>query len=359
LRFGLYYEMQTPPGTDHHRAYRDALDEVEAADRLGFDVLTVVEHHGHEQFSISANPLAFFSAVAQRAPRLRFRTAVHTLPLHNPMRLAAEIAVADILTDGRLECGVGRGHPWVLLAAGIPLEESRPRFEEVLAILDMAWREGRVTYAGRFHTIRDQVVVPRPVQRPHPRLWSPIRDVRAGQRGWGALTAPVYPAAETRQEIDAYVATCRAHGHAPDVAYLRAVYLDEDADRARKDAAPFVRNFFAYNVAPRLTLPPKDVLERAGYGNYTTGKLEALAELDLDAMLEQGIVFVGTPEQVAAQVARVGGIPGVTEFGMIAHFGGIDHARVLRTLRLFADRVMPAVAPASADGARSANRSSS
>ena len=358
MRFGLYYEMQTPPGTDHHRAYWDAISEVEAADRLGFDVLTMVEHHGHEQFSISANPLAFFSAVAQRAPRLRFRTAVHTLPLHNPMRLAAEIAVADILTNGRIECGVGRGHPWVLIAAGVPLDESRARFEEVLAILDLAWREPRVTYEGRFHTIRDQVVVPRPVQQPHPKLWSPIRDVRAGQRGWGALTAPVYSAAETRQEIDAYVASCRAHGHTPDVAYLRAVYLDDDPDRARKDAEPFIRNFFAYNVAPRATLPPKDELERAGYGNYTTGKLEAIAELSLDEMLDQGIVFVGTPEQVAEQIERVGGIPGVTEFGMIAHYGGIDHSRVLRTLQLFADRVMPALRPSSAAGARSASRSS-
>ena len=358
MRFGLYYEMQTPPGADHHRAYWDAVSEVEAADRLGFDLLTVVEHHGHEQFSISANPLAFFSAVAQRAPRLRFRTAVHTLPLHNPMRLAAEIAVADILTNGRIECGVGRGHPWVLIAAGVPLEESRARFEEVLAILEMAWREPRVSFAGRFHTIRDQVVVPRPVQKPHPKLFSPIRDARAARRGWGTLTAPVYPGAETRDEIVAHVAACRTHGQTPDVVYIRAVYLDEDPDRARRDAAPFIRNFFAYNAAPRATLPPKDELERAGYGNYTTGKLEAIARLSLDEMLEQEIVFVGTPERVAEQIDRVGRILGVTEFAMIANYGGIEHARVLRTLQLFADRVMPALRAASGDGARSASRSS-
>lgn len=358
MRFGLYYEMQTPPGADHHRVYWDVVGQVEAADRLGFDVVTLVEHHCREQFSISANPLAFFTAVAQRAPRLRFRTAVHTLPLHNPIRLAGEIAVADILTNGRIECGIGRGHPWVLLSAGVRLDESKERFEEVLAILEMAWTEPRVSYEGKFHTIRDQVVVPRPVQKPHPKLFSPVRDPRAARRGWGVLTAPVYPAAETREEIVAHVADCRAHGRTPDVVYIRAVYLDEDPDRARRDAAPFIRNFFAYNAGPRATLPPKEELERAGYGIYTTGKLEGIARLSLDEILEQGIAFVGTPEQVAEQIDGVGKIPGVTEFAMIANYGGIAHAGVLRTLELFASRVMPALRASSAGGARSASRSS-
>jgi len=358
MRFGLYYEMQTPPGADHHRVYWDVVQQVETADRLGFDVVTLVEHHCREQFSISANPLAFFTAMAQRAPRLRFRTAVHTLPLHNPIRLAGEIAVADILTNGRIECGIGRGHPWVLISAGVPLDESRERFEEVLTILELAWNEGRVSYKGKFYTIRDQVVVPRPVQKPHPKLFSPVRDARAARRGWGALTAPVYPAVDTRQEIDTHVAACRAHGQTPDVVYIRVVYLDEDADRARRDAAPFVRNFFAYNADPRATLPPRDELERAGYGLYTTGKLEAIARLSLDEMLEQEIVFVGTPERVAEQIDRVGRIPGVTEFAMVANFGGLEHARVLRTIELFAGRVMPALRSSSADAARSASRSS-
>jgi flavin-dependent trigonelline monooxygenase, oxygenase component len=344
MRFGLYYEMQTPPGKDHHQVYWEVVQQVETAERLGLDVISVVEHHCQEQFSISANPLAFFAAMAQRTQRVRFRTAVHTLPLHNPIRLAGEIAVADIMTNGRLECGIGRGHPWVLLSAGVPLEESRPRFEEVLAILEQAWMEPRVNYEGRFHVIRNQVVVPRPVQRPHPRLFSPIRDARAARRGWGVLIPPVYPAAETRAEIDAHVAACQAHGQTPDVVYIRVVYLDEDADRARREAGPFVRNFFAYNAAPRALLPPANELERAGYGFYATGKLESIARLGLDEILEQEIAFVGTPEQVTKQIDRVRKIPGVTEFSMIANFGGLEHDRVLRTLDLFGRRVIPALA---------------
>jgi len=343
MRFGLYFEMQTPPGKDHHQVYWEVVRQVEAADQLGFDVVSLVEHHCQEQFSISANPLAFFTAVAQRAPRLRFRAALHVLPVHNPIRLAGEIAAADILTDGRIECGIGRGHPWILISAGVPIEESQERFDEVLAILEQAWAESRVNFEGKFYTIRDQVVVPRPVQKPHPKFFSTIRDARAARRGWGVLIPPVYPSAEMREQILAHVANCRAHGQTPDVVYIRAVYLDEDPDRARREAGTFLRNFFEYNASPTASLPPGEELERKGYGYYATGRLQALARLSTDEILEREIAFVGTPEQVAEQVGRVRQIAGVTEFSLIANFGGIEHWRALRTIELFARRVMPAL----------------
>ena len=82
MRFGLYFELQCPPGKDHAQVYREAMQQVEAADALGFDVVSMVEHHCKEQFSISANPLAFFAAMAQRTKRIRFRTALHLSLIH-------------------------------------------------------------------------------------------------------------------------------------------------------------------------------------------------------------------------------------------------------------------------------------
>src|SRR5262245_36349788 len=107
LKFGLYAELQTPPGKPHAELYADLLQQMEHADQVGFDVYSVIEHHFFPQFSISANPLALVCAAAQRTRQLRFRIALHTLPLSNPMRLAGEIAAADILTGGRLETGLG------------------------------------------------------------------------------------------------------------------------------------------------------------------------------------------------------------------------------------------------------------
>src|SRR5262249_10966607 len=152
MRFGLYAEMQTPPDKAHDELYRELLAQMEHADRAGFDVYSVIEHHFFPQFSISANPLALICAAAQRTRRLRFRVALHTLPLANPMRLAGEIAAADILTDGRLETGLGRGHAWLFERSGVDLAESRDRFTEAVDILIRAWTEEKFNYRGRYYS---------------------------------------------------------------------------------------------------------------------------------------------------------------------------------------------------------------
>ena len=100
MRFGIYAEMQTPPGKSHSAMTWEILRQIEHADQVGFDVYSVIDHHFFQKFSISANPLALFAAAAQHTERIRFRVALFTLPLENPMRLAGQIAEADILTKG-------------------------------------------------------------------------------------------------------------------------------------------------------------------------------------------------------------------------------------------------------------------
>src|SRR5215468_347972 len=125
MRFGIYAEMQTPPGKSHVTMTWEILRQIEHADQAGFDVYSIIDHHFFQKFSISANPLALFAAAAQRTERIRLRVALHTLPLENPMLLAGQIAEADILTRGRLECGLGRGHAWLYGPSNVPLEESK------------------------------------------------------------------------------------------------------------------------------------------------------------------------------------------------------------------------------------------
>src|SRR3981081_3386035 len=130
MRFGIYSEIQTPPGKSHYEMIWEILRQIKHADQVGFDVYSVIDHHFFQKFSISANPLALFSAAAQRTGRIRFRVALFTLPLENPMRLAGQIAEADILTGGRLECGLGRGHAWLFGPSALPLAASRARAAE-------------------------------------------------------------------------------------------------------------------------------------------------------------------------------------------------------------------------------------
>jgi alkanesulfonate monooxygenase SsuD/methylene tetrahydromethanopterin reductase-like flavin-dependent oxidoreductase (luciferase family) len=148
LRFGLYCELQAPPAKSHAELYAEFLEQVEHADRVGFDVYSIIDHHFFPEFSISANPLALIAAAAQRTRRLRFRVALHTLPLANPMRLAGEIAVADILSGGRLETGLGRGHAWLFERSAVDLVESRGRFEEAVEILQRGLDRGQLQLRG-------------------------------------------------------------------------------------------------------------------------------------------------------------------------------------------------------------------
>jgi alkanesulfonate monooxygenase SsuD/methylene tetrahydromethanopterin reductase-like flavin-dependent oxidoreductase (luciferase family) len=168
MRFGTYSEIQTPPGKSHYEMIWEIMRQIEHADQSGFDVYSVIDHHFFQKFSISANPLAMFAAAAQRTERIRFRTALHTLPLENPMRLAGMIAEADILTNGRLECGLGRGHAWLFGPSALPLEESRPRYNEAIDILELAFAKERFSYDGQYYKVKDVSVVPRPLQKPHP-----------------------------------------------------------------------------------------------------------------------------------------------------------------------------------------------
>src|SRR5438552_3626218 len=172
MRFGIYCEIQTPPGKAHYDMTWEIMRQMEHADQCGFDVYSVIDHHFFQKFSISANPLAMFAAAAQRTQRIRFRTALHTLSLENPMRLAGMIAETDILTNGRLECGLGRGHAWLFGPSSLPLEESRPRYNEAIDILELAFTKEKFSYDGRYYKVKDVTIVPHPVQKPHPKFYT-------------------------------------------------------------------------------------------------------------------------------------------------------------------------------------------
>jgi len=346
MRFGLYAEMQAPRDKPHAELYRELLWQMEHADQAGFDVYSVIDHHFFQEFSISANPLALICAAAQRTRRLRFRVALHTLPLSNPMRLAGEIAAADILTAGRLETGLGRGHAWLFERSGVELAESRDRFDEAVEILLRAWTEDSFSYQGRYYRFKDLTVVPKPLQRPHPPLFAGGTSLAtyemAGRRGWGMFLPPLLPFKAMQPSIDAYIAAARQAGQEPNIVYIRPVYLGDDPHTIEREARLYLQSFLACNASPVKGLPPREELIAKGYGFYASGALESLTKLTYQDILEQEIAFVGTPEQVVRQIGRLREQAPVNELAIVSNFGGIEHWKVLKTQELFARHVMPA-----------------
>lgn len=350
MKFGVYAEMQTPPGKSHYDMTWEIFRQIEHADQAGFDVYSIVDHHFFPKFSISANPLAMFAAAAQRTQRIRFRVALFTLPLENPMRLAGSIAEADILTNGRLECGLGRGHAWLCGPSCLPLEESRPRYDEAIEILERAWTQEKFSYDGKFYQVKDLSVVPRPLQKPYPPLYtggtSDITYRMAGERGWGIFVPPLLPYKVLEAPIKIYKDACAKSGHTPKIVYIRPVYLDADEKQIRKEVETELRNFLAFNASPLESLQDeakKAELRAKGYGFYASGAMESLCKLTYDELVEQEIGFIGTPQKVIRQIENLHRTePAISELAIVSNFGGLDHWKSIKTQELFAKEVMPA-----------------
>jgi alkanesulfonate monooxygenase SsuD/methylene tetrahydromethanopterin reductase-like flavin-dependent oxidoreductase (luciferase family) len=350
LRFGTYTEIQGPPGRNHAELIWDIVALAEHMDQSGFDVFCTLEHPFFEKFAINPNPLALFCTIAQRTRNIRFRALCHTLPLHNPMILAGEIAEADILTNGRLDVGVGRGHAWLNEPANIVLEENQERYVEALDILVKAWTEERFSYAGKYYKVKDLSVVPKPLQKPHPKIFqvgsSAKWFTRAAERGWGVCVGGPAPNFVFAEPARVYLDACKTAGTTPSLGWVKAIYLDEDETTALREAEQAVRNFVDFNVSPmdslaRNTAAEKKRLTEAGYAFYAADDFPNLRNLSYKQLLDAGIVLVGTPKKVGQQLLDLWKEHRFQELIIMSHYGGTQRWQALKTQELFAKQIMP------------------
>jgi alkanesulfonate monooxygenase SsuD/methylene tetrahydromethanopterin reductase-like flavin-dependent oxidoreductase (luciferase family) len=346
MRFGLYSELQCHPWQAPDQVYEEVLEQVTNADRLGYDCYSIIEHWFFEKFGISANPFAFFATAAARTKQIHFRTLLHVLPYHNPTVLAAEIAEMDVLTNGRYEFGVGRGHAWLPPKAGVPLEETRPRYEEAFEILvGLLENQDGFSYDGEFWKLDDARVVPRSKTKQF-RIFTGGTSDRtyeiAGERGWGVVVPPLLPYEALHDQLEIYREHARKSGHEPDIVFIHAVYMDEDEATVRREAEHWIHHFLTGNASPGPELPPKEELEAVGYGFYTSGALESLADMTWEQLTESDAVWAGTPQQVVEKIEAVREkCEGLAEIAITVNAGGVEHWKAIKTQELFARHVIP------------------
>jgi alkanesulfonate monooxygenase SsuD/methylene tetrahydromethanopterin reductase-like flavin-dependent oxidoreductase (luciferase family) len=259
------------------------------------------------------------------------------------------IAETDILTNGRLECGLGRGHAWLFGPSSLPLEESRPRYDEAIDVLELAFAEEKFSYHGQYYNVDDVTVVPRPVQKPHPKFYtggtSDITYQMAGEKGRGIFVPPLLPWKVLEGPLNIYKKACADHGHESDIVYIRPVYIDEDEKTIRAEVEQYLRNFLAFNASPVESIQSeakKAELRAKGYGFYASGALESLTKLNYEEIVEQEIGFIGTPDKVILQVENLQAKGGIGELAIVSNFGGIEHWKSIKTQEMFSKHVMPA-----------------
>ncbi|MFN8546235.1 MAG: LLM class flavin-dependent oxidoreductase [Candidatus Binatia bacterium] len=347
MKFGIFYEHQIPRpwhDGDEHRLYKEALDQVELADRLGIDYAWEVEHHFLEEYSHSAAPEVFLAACSQRTRQIRLGHGIVLMPpgYNAPARVAERIATLDLVSDGRVEWGTGESSSRIELEGfGIHYLDKREAWEEaVRETARMMAMQPYPGHAGKYFSMPARNVVPKPVQRPHPPLWVACsnRDTirLAARLGMGALTFAFVDPADARYWVEEYYDTfkseCTPIGRTvnPNVAMVTGFMCHEDSATAVARGLEGFK-FFSFALAHYYI-----------NGTHTPGATnvwEAFKAAPPFLMTPTG--GIGNPDEVRANLETFEEV-GVDQVVFIQQGGNNRHADICSSLELFAARVMPA-----------------
>jgi len=349
LKFGLFYQLPCAPDQSVADRYRETIEQIIFADELGFDIAWLAELHFFKPFSIMPAPLQVAVAAAQRSRRIRFGTGVVLLPFHHPLRVAEETAVADILTGGRLDVGVGRGTIAVHFRGyGVPREESRELFEESLTILRKAWENDHFSYEGRFYTFSDISVAPKPIQKPHPPLRiaanSPDTAEFAGANGYDVMAASaINPLPRFYEHVARYREARAKAGLDPaqgDVAGLFFCSTGANIEQVRAEYEPSVMHYFR-TIGDQAMLGDKGQYE--GTYQYLKEVRERALSIKWDEINESMAIF-GSPDECIRRINAVYEKSRINQVGCWFNPGGrIPHRDVMASMERFAAKVMPSV----------------
>jgi natural product biosynthesis luciferase-like monooxygenase protein len=348
MKFGLNF-FPSFRASDYSTAdyFAQCLRLAERADRLGFNSIKTVEHYFYDYGGRSPNPVVFLAAVAARTRRIRLITGAVIPAFNNPVKLAAELAVLDNLSNGRLDVGFGRAFiPKEFDVFGVSMDDSRARFEEGIDIVRKLWTEDRVSYDGKFHRFRDVHLEPRPVQTPHPPIWTAAIQsidsfVWAGRHGYNVMIVPYVGGIEkVRGMVRAYRQAWRDAGHPPGQEQIQTslhCYIAETRAATLESVRPRVARYIDVFKEAVDSWAGHQAAQYAGYAKM----VESIAQTTLESMLEGHQALIGTPDEVVEQIAYQVDAFGEIEPSMQVNFGGIGEAEAARTLELFAKHVMP------------------
>ncbi|GIW40222.1 MAG: luciferase [Candidatus Binatia bacterium] len=362
MKIDLLYEMQMlKPWTERseYECYWQAFEQALLADRVGFDTFWEVEHHFLSEFSHSSAPEVFLAALATRTERIRLGHGVTLLPypFNHPIRVAERAAALDIMSDGRLEFGTGRSSLYEQEGFGIRFEESRDMWREALEVIPRMWTEDPFPgYQGRFFSIPERSILPKPIQKPHPPLWvaatSPETWRIAGELGIGALGLTLFLSVdEVAEQIRTYkqaLQNVRPVGKAVNdqVGAFTIVHCAETQAKAREngghDAALWYMKYAFQVLAARgrevQKIGPYEEFRRAHpiIGKVVDGTV-TFEELDAEDM-----VIVGDPDHCIEKLERYRKA-GIDRVLCLMQAGRIPHKAVLRSIELFGRYVIPAL----------------
>ena len=345
--FGAFMEFGNRAGVTEAQAFQEGFRMVDAAEEQGLDGVWLAELHFNPTRSVMSSPIVIASSIATRTKRLRVGMAVYVLPLSNPLRIAEEVATVDHISEGRFEFGIGRsGFARSYDVFSIPYSESQDRFAESLKIILQAWEGKEFSYEGKFYNVEKATISPVPFQQPHPplRIAANSADtfVRLGEAGhpiFVGLRGMDIP--ELRENVNQYRKSWQKAGHPGqgDVSLRIPVYAGETQEQALDEPFESISGYFG-----RMGSLYRERAGKAGLEvtELADGRAERLAALSYEDMLKTKIAF-GTAEGLVDRFTQLKEELGLD--GVVAELnpgGLIPEERVLRSLKIVTEKVMPA-----------------
>ena len=328
MKLGIFSVMDFYPEQQGSAAgfYREMIELAVKAEKLGYDSVWVAEPH-FANYGLCPAPPVLLAAIAQRTDQIRIGPAVCVLPFHDPVKVAEEYAVLDVVSSGRLDFGVGRGY-LVHEYAGhrVDREESQARFDEALEVIELAWRGEPFEYAGRFHRYPRIALNTLPLQKPAPPIaiaaLSPATYARIGAHGYSLMGVPYILEDLTvlKELLAGYAAHAqegRRAGNGPQVTVAFHVHVAPTRAEAEARARSYLTRY----------------CETRAVGNTKT----------FDQLMQQRLIAVGDPDHVTDILQQLASF-GVERMLCLMNFGGMPFPFVLDSLTLTAREVMPRLA---------------
>jgi probable F420-dependent oxidoreductase len=311
--------------------YREALEEVVRAEELGFDSVWMEEHHGVKDH-YWPSPLIVLAGFATRTSKVVLGTDILVMPFYHPVRLAEDVALLDVISEGRFILGTAIGYkPDEFALYDTPLEKRGARFEDGLKLMRSLWTEETVTFKGKYYKLDNGRIEPKPLTKPHPPVWI---------GGWGKLTlkraatlaqnwipGPTADLARLQDGKRQFLGHRSAAGlNAPTEWPLTRDVIIANTDReARELAERHIMVSYRHEYA----------------GGWRHPFIDASIATDLDSLMRDRFL-IGGPDQVITGITRFVEVYGMNHLICRLFFPGMPHAHIMRELDLLARKVMPA-----------------
>jgi len=347
VKFGIFYEHQIPrPWTETSELdqFQNALDQIEIADRAGYDYAWQVEHHFLEEYSHGSAPSTFLGAASQRTENIRLGHGVFQLTTNHPIRVAEQTATLDLLSNGRVELGTGEGAgPAELHPFSARVREKREMWEEGIRALIPSMTTDGNEHHGKYWDWPPRNVLPKPLQKPHPPLWvacSSLRTIElAAHREMGALGFQFATPDGARAWVNRYYnilaggeteKLCEYQAN-PNIAVVSGFMCAPTDAEARAMADGWTFFIFALEFSATHKFEPGPTVLWDEYQEWKKSDKAAM-------LFESGLI--GSPATISAKL-REFATTGIDQIILLNQAGKNTHADICSSLELFAAEVMP------------------